>query len=405
MKSRNPIPVLMYHSVGRKINDWKWSYLTVPVQIFENQLKWLSKKKYKSVNLSELYAHVQGRTPLPKFTLVITFDDGYLDNWTYAYPLLEQYGFSATVFINPEFVDKCDVVRPNLKDVWLKRAKKTDLQARGFMSWSELKIANESKILSVQSHSLSHTWYTINNEVIDFHHPGDGYYWLDWNNDKNSKPYYLKNPQRSYIPWGVPIYTNGKALECKRFYPDEREGKELSLFVSKNGGEDFFKRKKWKNILQKRLENYRATYPIIEKYESIDERKKRIIKEISESKKIIELKLDCKIEHFAFPGGGYDDYAMEQALKIYKSVTLSSRNRDNVKNRIGEDPNTIKRIGVPYIENSGEIIYLGGRYLIKYLEEFKGSFLSRKQRQALKIFSIVGQYIKKFYKKIIKLGT
>ena len=74
------------------------------------------------------------------------------------------------------------------------------------MSWNELKIANDKKILSVQSHAMTHTCYPNDSNVIDYHHPNDGYYWLDWNYHKEYKPYYLEKPQESNLPWGVPIY-------------------------------------------------------------------------------------------------------------------------------------------------------------------------------------------------------
>ena len=71
MKYRRPIPVLMYHSVGRKIGDWKWSFLTVPVKIFENHLKFLSNAGYKTANLEELYEHVNDRASLPQKLLCL----------------------------------------------------------------------------------------------------------------------------------------------------------------------------------------------------------------------------------------------------------------------------------------------------------------------------------------------
>ena len=394
MYSGNPIPVLMYHSVGRKINDWKWSFLTIPVNIFENQLIWLSKKKYKTCTLTELYEHVKGKKTLPEKTVIFTFDDGYLDNWTYAYPLLERYGFNATVFVNPEFVDTDEVIRPNLKDVWSKNIEESDLPVRGFMSWNELRILTDSKIFSVQSHSMSHTWYPINNEVIDFHHPGDGYYWLDWNNDKNLKPYYLLEPNKSTVPLGTPVYAHGKALECTKYYPDQRESNYLCHYVANNGNENFFKMKEWRKNLKKILELFRLEHPNIGKYETLSERNKRLNNEMADSKDVIEKNIKCKVDHFAWPGGGYDEYAMEQSKKIYLSVTLSSKDRSNLKNRIGENQKIVKRIGVPYIENGNKIIYVGGRYLIRYLEEFTGNSLSRKRRQVLKILFIIKSTIK-----------
>ncbi|HEU4929197.1 MAG TPA: polysaccharide deacetylase family protein [Candidatus Krumholzibacteria bacterium] len=86
------IPVLMYHSIGRVLPDWHWALLTLVASTFESHLIALSKGGYTTVGLPELFDYVSGRCTLPKRTLVLTFDDGYLDNWTHAVPLLRKYG-------------------------------------------------------------------------------------------------------------------------------------------------------------------------------------------------------------------------------------------------------------------------------------------------------------------------
>ena len=47
--------------------------------------------------------------------IVLTFDDGYLDNWVFAYPLLEKYNLRGTIFVNPEFVDPSLEIRANCR--------------------------------------------------------------------------------------------------------------------------------------------------------------------------------------------------------------------------------------------------------------------------------------------------
>ena len=384
MKNESAIPVLMYHSVGRMIPDWDWSFLTVPVGIFTDQLSWLAKAGYQTANLTELFDHVSGRKKLDRRTVVITFDDGYLDNWTYAQPLLKRFGFEATVFVNPDFVEPGNAVRPTLDNVWNGDLSENKLDVRGFMSWRELKLASDQGTLSVQSHAMTHTWYPVSDEVLDFHHPGDAYYWVDWNAYPATKPSYLKNPTKSRVLWGVPIYAHGKALETRRYFPHEAESAHLAAFVRNNSGNAFFKSERWKEMLFGELKAFRSTHSNNGRLETPAERQERVLFELNESKRIIADQLNCAVDHFAWPGGGYDDYAMAEALRHYRSVTLSSRDRSDLKNRSGEDAGKIKRIGAPYVEFGGRVLYTGGRYLINYLEEFKGNRISRKRRQMLK---------------------
>jgi peptidoglycan/xylan/chitin deacetylase (PgdA/CDA1 family) len=69
----------------------------VTPEAFEEQLQYLRDAGFYSVRLEEWCAAMVAHRPLPGRAVVITFDDGYLDFLTYAWPLLRRYGFSATV--------------------------------------------------------------------------------------------------------------------------------------------------------------------------------------------------------------------------------------------------------------------------------------------------------------------
>ncbi|MFX0197032.1 MAG: polysaccharide deacetylase family protein [Candidatus Hodarchaeota archaeon] len=379
------IPVLMYHSVGKTIPGWNWSFLTLPAHLFAEHLRWLRKSDYRTADLAELCAHVSGEVLLPPRSVVITFDDGYLDNWTYAAPLLSHYGFKATVFVNPEFVDPRDIIRPTLEDVWAGRITESELEARGFMSWAELKKINDAGVFSVQSHLMSHTWYPISSEVVDFHHPGDTYYWIDWNAHPEDKPFYLLHPRESKVPFGVPVYRHAKAMESNIFFPDQREALHLGTYVATHGKSNFFRRRDCKKELRNELLKFRHNTETNGREETEEERFVRLNYELTESKRLIEENLNVEVNFLAWPGGGYDDAAMAMAQRIYKAVTLSSRDTSNILNRPRDDPRRIKRIGIPYIEYNRKFYYLGGRYLIRFLDEFRAVKYARQRRQVMKL--------------------
>jgi peptidoglycan/xylan/chitin deacetylase (PgdA/CDA1 family) len=86
MSSARALPILMYHHVSPKPG-----LVTLSPQNFEAQLAWLAKHHYYAANSEDLAAFLAGQ-PLPKKSVMLTFDDAYLDNYVVAYPLLKKYG-------------------------------------------------------------------------------------------------------------------------------------------------------------------------------------------------------------------------------------------------------------------------------------------------------------------------
>ena len=92
------LPILMYHRVAPTGSATMTRYRVSP-EAFEGQLRYLREAGYYSLSLEDWRAAMQTKKPPPGRAVLITFDDGYLDFHTYAWPLLKRYGFSATVFL------------------------------------------------------------------------------------------------------------------------------------------------------------------------------------------------------------------------------------------------------------------------------------------------------------------
>ncbi|MEI4789699.1 polysaccharide deacetylase family protein [Bacillus sp. FJAT-53060] len=87
------LPILMYHSLS------SGNSLRVPKSEFAAHMKWLIDNGYVTLSPEEAYQVLMtNSTPSEKFVL-ITFDDGYSDNYTKAFPILKQYGMKATIFM------------------------------------------------------------------------------------------------------------------------------------------------------------------------------------------------------------------------------------------------------------------------------------------------------------------
>ena len=97
------VPILMYHSVcdNKKVTS---NYRVTP-EVFESDLEYLSKNGYKTIFVSDLVAYVHEGTSLPEKPIIITLDDGYLNNMTNVLPILEKYNMCAVVSVVGEFAE------------------------------------------------------------------------------------------------------------------------------------------------------------------------------------------------------------------------------------------------------------------------------------------------------------
>lgn len=93
--------VLMYH----KVNDQRPNPITVPTAVFAEQMALLGELGYVVVSLDAVRDHYLRGAPLPAGAVLITFDDGYLDNLENALPILRTHGYPAVVFVPIGYLD------------------------------------------------------------------------------------------------------------------------------------------------------------------------------------------------------------------------------------------------------------------------------------------------------------
>ncbi|WP_169763686.1 polysaccharide deacetylase family protein, partial [Campylobacter mucosalis] len=96
------VTVLMYHHVLNEPDQ----VITRSVEQFRAQMKFLCDNNYKCLTSSEFLAYKNGELVLPKKSVFITFDDGWRDNFYYAYPILKEFNLSATIFIVTSWIEK-----------------------------------------------------------------------------------------------------------------------------------------------------------------------------------------------------------------------------------------------------------------------------------------------------------
>lgn len=89
------VPIIMYHSLLKDTN--LQNDYTVSPALFENDLKYLKKHGYNTITVSDLIEYVYHDSPLPEKCIMLTFDDGYYNNYYYAFPLLKEYECKAVI--------------------------------------------------------------------------------------------------------------------------------------------------------------------------------------------------------------------------------------------------------------------------------------------------------------------
>ncbi len=122
------VMVLNYHKI-----DNTFISLAVRPDDFEAQMKYLSENGYHTISPDELYDSLAGTGELPENPVLITFDDGYVDNYTNAYPILKKYGFKATIFVITSFLGK----------------------DKNYMTWDQARELDANGI-SIESHTVDH---------------------------------------------------------------------------------------------------------------------------------------------------------------------------------------------------------------------------------------------------------
>lgn len=372
------VPVVMFHSVGLAETEWCFSHISEPLERFEEKIAHLSRAGYQFLFWSDLYEHMSGRRKISGKSVMLTFDDGYLDNWVFVYPLLKKYGAKGTIFVNPEFVDESSTVRSTMDDVAAGKVSAASLKNTGFLSWAEMRIMEASGLVDIQSHSLTHTWYYSGPEVKDFHRPGDNRYpWLAWNTRPERKPYYMAEDQSGFVPPGTPVYAHEKALVCKRYFPPSGVMEKMVDFVRDHGGADFFLKEGWKVRLCQHHAELMEKYRSDGRTETEEEYEQRIFCELTESRRRIEEHLKKKVEYICWPGGGYQDIVLTLAKKAgYRAWTLASRDQSNFRNSFGAGPKQVKRVGsfTRYqIPGGVPLGYAGSLYFICGIERHRGS--------------------------------
>lgn len=142
-KGEKPVPVLAYHLVSDDLFSSNTELFAKPKE-FEEQLKWITAKGYIGIFADGLSEAGNVNKPI-----IISFDDGYIDNYEIVFPLIKKYNLKITIFIITDMID-----------------------TQYHLKTAQLKEMYESGLVSIQSHTVTHPHLTklgtaeLDNELL-----------------------------------------------------------------------------------------------------------------------------------------------------------------------------------------------------------------------------------------------
>lgn len=134
------LPIVMYHGLLKE--EKRQGQYVISPDLFESDLQYLTKHGYTTVVVQDLIDYVTNGVPLPEKPIMLTFDDGYYNNYLYAYPLLQKY--------------QCKMVLSPIGRYADEYSREETLHANySHATWNQLKEMIESGLVEVQNHSYN----------------------------------------------------------------------------------------------------------------------------------------------------------------------------------------------------------------------------------------------------------
>lgn len=362
------VPVLVYHSVGPDNGHPVWRHLSLPVEVFEAQMAWLRREGYHPVSLYDVHAHVAKGASLPERAIALTFDDGFLDNWVYAHPILERYGFRATLFLCPAFVQEGTGARSQAHS-----APPSDerLPWWGYLRWDEVRAMAGSGVFDIQAHGLTHRQYFTGPRIVDYMRPDTPDVWWHWNIAPHRQPYSLTESGVPESAYGSPVYEHAEAMLAPQYAPDPAEVAYVQAMVAAGGGADFFQRPDWRATLDDAVAARRREYGENGRCESHGAYRARVRDELRACRTLLQERVGMPADFLCWPANQCTDEAHRLALEVgYTATTCLGRPNVPGANptRIGRtyfgQDEQVCRVGRPWVTGlrfRGTVQLAGGR--------------------------------------------
>lgn len=313
------MPVAMYHYV----NDWGGG-ITLSPACFEEHCRALAEKGWRGVSLEEAEAFCIDGEALPQKSLLFTFDDGFYDNYLIAQPLLHAHGHKGVVFMVTNRLEEGAAPRTALDAVLAGRAQVPSCVAMPrvttsqqftvrkdvFLNKAEAAAMDARGILAVASHSRGHYGVYTGPEYKRFFKPR-----------ALGRTFYRTEAEPV---WGLPDFQVKPGLLHRAFVPAPELVEAVRRFVPQNFDDAaaFFAEPGNEDGLREVVAGFAGR---MGRYESEDERKERMWREIAVGKEELEAVLGHPVRTLCWPWGEYSAQALQLARDAGFRLFLTTR--------------------------------------------------------------------------------
>lgn len=215
MKDEGGVAVFTYHSVSADAAWLPWGReISVTPESFERHVRALQRAGCTIIRTADLLRARQTGGTLPSRPVVIHLDDGYLDNWVAALPILQRCEAPATLFVSLDFVESGETPRPTLDDVADGQCRREDVHWQGYCNWAELRRMEQSGLIDVQAHGTDHGRVITGPRVVDQVRPQNWrrLAWVQWAEMNGNKASWYRYDEPPCVPYGTPVRQSQPAL-------------------------------------------------------------------------------------------------------------------------------------------------------------------------------------------------
>ncbi len=134
------VPIIMYHSL---LKDSKFqNRFVISPELLESDLQYLKDHGYTAIHMTDLIDYVKRRVPLPEKPIILTFDDGYYNNYFYGYPLLQRYKTKAVISVVGKYTEEFSLADSNHPNY-------------SHLTWDQLAEMQKSGLVEIQNHTYN----------------------------------------------------------------------------------------------------------------------------------------------------------------------------------------------------------------------------------------------------------
>ena len=370
------LPVLMHHLIS---NDT--SFLSVTPEVFEQQCRTLAENGWFGIGLEEAENFFIHGAPLPKKSFLLTFDDGFLDNYVHAWPIMRKYGHKGVIFVVTDRITKSQqdcaaaatgqsCIRPTMADVDNGTCGKEALPMVDtllhpgdfgfttrrdlFINWDEARLMEKSGVMAIAGHSTRHESVYAGPAFSSCVQPGD----------------MLSTFSRSAPAafWGMPDFARVPELANRAFIPSPALVEAIQNLVPQDDADAlrFFANDGNTAKLAKLIASFDGK---LGDYESPQETTLRMRAIMTETQAVLRRELGHPVKSFCWPWGNYCDEARQEGLAAGFEVFYTTKLGINVAGK----PLAVHRFKVKNRTDNGAWLlgrvrlysrpWLGGLYL------------------------------------------